>query len=465
MSREPHVIRQGMDARNVARLNPILGLHRVSPKLTGWTKLITLDDLGTVELSCDGGKRLVPHGIDADVMFGLTTAYRLRASPDNPVIELSLKELCDYAGLSPGGKTYRIIQESLERLMHARFHTKNCWAVPERKRTRWETLSFVLVDFVRARDEQEAATAPAFSETTTLQIGLGRVLLASLDAEYTRLVDLQFYAQLGQPLARLMYRTLEELRETTAGGHASLTFPLLTWAEHLGFRELDPTQTDANIPATRVLRPDKVRRALESAHRDLQKRGYLRGVTYVGRGKAQSLTYTFVATEVVAPPVDMKLVGLLTTRGVTLGRAQELALKYAPDAIHAAVQMFDARRAAGYRPRNRGAVMSDMLTNAGKYAEASPVAAPVRALATPPRSQEAQEGPDEGAVPPRAQASAETLLLGALRATVQGREVRARLVEAYVAGHGSTLDLVRLSRLPDGEAQQAALDLLASWNA
>ena len=462
------VTRQGMDARNLSRLNPILGLNRVPAELTGWTKLITLDDLGTVELTCDGGKNVVPHGIDADVMFGLTTAFELQGQPQDATVQLNVQELCEYAGLPAGGNSYQVVRESLQRLKDVSLTAKSCWAhqVAGTQKWRWRSVCFNVVESISIADEIEGPARPyLFSATTTVRIRLNPDLAQSLREGHTRKLDLQFYARLAQPLARLLYRTLEELRETTAGGSVSLTFPLLSWGEHLGFRELDPTQPESKIPATRVLRPDKVRRALEPAHRDLHQRGYLREVTYVGRGKAQSLTYTFAVAEVVSQPVDMKLVGLLTTRGVTLGRAQELARSYDSEEIQAAAAKFDARLAAGYRPRSRGAVMADMLTNAGKYAEASPVPAPVETLNTSPRSQEAQEGPDEGAAPPRAQASAETLLLGALRATVQGREVRARLVEAYVAGHGSTLDLVRLSRLPDGEAQQAALDLLASWNA
>ena len=72
--------RYGIDERNLARLNPILGLNRVPAHLTSWQKTVDFGSMGLVELVCNGGDSVVPHGIDADVMFAITTAYELQGS-------------------------------------------------------------------------------------------------------------------------------------------------------------------------------------------------------------------------------------------------------------------------------------------------------------------------------------------------------------------------------------------------
>ncbi|MGG6550063.1 UNVERIFIED_CONTAM: hypothetical protein NY100_32135, partial [Prevotella sp. 15_C9] len=77
-----------MNERNLARLNPVLALNRLPANFSSWRRVINVDQAGPIQLTCTASGRhfktlhdgtvietphVVPHGIDADIVFGLLT--------------------------------------------------------------------------------------------------------------------------------------------------------------------------------------------------------------------------------------------------------------------------------------------------------------------------------------------------------------------------------------------------------
>lgn len=473
MARDHGVKRQsGIDARNLARLNPILGLNRVPSSMVGWRKVVTIDKYDTVEITCKSNANVVPHGIDADVMVGLTTAFMLQGAPQNATIKLSMAELCACAGMEEGGKTYKNIQDSLQRLRDAKFITRSWWR-DDSKSNKAVEMDFSIIDSIKSITdfgnselEQQELFNRRFTAKTLFEIRINPDLAETVRADHTRYIDLDWYARLPQPLARLLYRSLEEIRVNSTA--QDIVLPVTTMGEHLGLREVAEGTFAPGVPETRVLPPRKVRRALEPAHKVLLDSGYLKSVTYIGTGASQSIQYAFQPDADISRPVDLQLVSLLTNRGVTLGIARNLVLKHTRDEISVAVQRFDDRLKRNFKPISRGGFMVDILRNPQKYEEV-PTEAPRPALTstTPPvRSRKAQEAPaedDAGPSRPREARQAEMMLGRALTKTPAERAIRDQLIVAFLAGHGQLTDMTAIKHTSGETAEVVAANLLIQW--
>jgi plasmid replication initiation protein len=463
MPQDQQMTRQGTEERNIARLTPVLALNRVSAGMIGWKKSVQVDGLGAIEVSCTAGRsQVVPHGIDADVIFALTTLYHLQGKPAYGTVTASVAELCEAVGLSQGAPMYARIRESLDRLISVKYEVIDCWASPTRQgKWNFSSLKFGIVNGIQQIDADVSDDVPLgqYRATTLLKVSLSPELLGSLSAGHVRVVDLDFYARLDQPMSRLLYRTLEEQRNLPGVNPDAFHVPLMAWGDHLGLRGLaageDPAPADAantaRIPDTEVLRPDKIRRALAPAHEELRSKGYLKTIDYVGRGREQRLDYTFGTP---TRPVDLDLVALLTVRGISAPAAEKLVRTQPEPVIHAAVRKFDARKKGGYLPRNPGGLLADMLKDPAKYPEldapdARQVLNPVRAVP------EAQALP----VPERAAGQALMALGRRFEETARLRTLRDEAVKHYLAQRVGITDLIQLASLEPAQMER----LMAGW--
>lgn len=459
MAQEHQVkVRQGTDERNIARLTPVLALNRVPRGLIGWKKAVQIDGLGAIEVSCLAGRgQVVPHGIDADVMFALTTLYVLQGKPAYGTVTVSVADLCEAAGLSRSAPMYARLRESLERLLHVSYRVVDCWASPTRQgRWNFASLDFHVLTAVAQKDAEQLPDVPLgqYRATTVLQIRLGPELVESLSKEHVRSVDLDFYTELRQPMSRLLYRTLEEQRHLPGADPARYSVPLMVWADHLGLRTLAGRERDggadlsgtATIPETELLRPDKVRRALEPAHQELLARGYLKAAEYVGRGGAARVDYAFGSA---SRPVNLELVALLTCRGVSAPVAERHVRAHTEAEVREAVSRFDARIAAGYAPRNRAGLLLDMLEHPQKY-QPDPHSPAERVL---PTARPAPAEPPPPSTPVRDEKAAR-LALGRRFEGGAFTALRERAVRLYLSGQVSALDLASLGGLEAAQAER-----------
>ena len=461
MGRQSEMTRQqGLEERNMARLNPVVALARVPENMTGWCKTVEIDTLGPMTVTCIANQgHTVPHGLDGDVIFGLVAAYAFQGQPENRCVRLTLGQLCEYVGLTPGGTTYERIRNSLERLYKTDFHTESCWGVQRQGKWVWQSKSFHIVENLSWQNEGDSAkSAKAFEADTQVEVGLGREIIQSIQMGHTRWVDLATYHRLSFPLVRLLYRLLEE-QQAISGGK-QFRVPLPAMGAHLGLRELDPDggiEGKHNVPRTRVIRIDRIRRALEPAHRELLDMGYLRKVEYEGRGQKQEVIYTFGTN--VQITADVKTVALLSKHGITPVRAAELVRAHGRERIEEVSAQFEARLANGYKPKNKAGLLCNMLDQPERYA------APETTKSESSKAVKSKPAVEEKEAPAvqRDEKMAEMLLKRcALHDTSEGKEMLAKLVVAYVTGKINTGDLIDLASLNFQAARARGEELLGA---
>ncbi|GGR12704.1 replication initiator protein A [Deinococcus ruber] len=379
--------RLGSDERNLARLVPVLGLNRVPQEMTGWHKSVVVDDLCTITVICSGNGQLAPHGIDGDVIFGLTTLYVLQGKPDDGYIVASVAELCSVMGIKTNGRVYERLLESITRLKHVSFEVLESWASRKKDgKISWKSLLFSVVNSIEKCDSDldRSDVIGMFRPSTILRVGLGKELTDSIKAGHVRAIDLEFYSKLEQPLSRLLYRTLEEIKYANDIS-TKYSVPVEVWGQHLGMRSIvrdinGDVETKkiegskAVVPVTEIISPSRIRRSLDAAHAELISKCYLKQVDYVGRGHSQIIYYEFGTPQV---PVDLELVALLTQRGMSPKMAEQHARNYGPKRVNRAAEVFDARKAAGYVVRNAGGLLTDILVDPEKYVSLDS-AAPVK---------------------------------------------------------------------------------------
>jgi len=342
--------------RNIGRLSMVLAVMRTQQ--TQWERELTVDVLGIQRISCVAGRAYaVPHGSDADLVVGLVNAYITQGMPEDRTIRLTINELGRLSGLKlgdknqAGGRFYAQIDESLKRLYHASYTIKDSWW--DAAKQHFVEVNFRIIDGMTQAETTKERDFGRFTGESELVLTLSKQITRSIEAGHLRALDPHIYSKLSRPLARTLYRTLEEVRAPI--GHrpmAQYQVGLMPWGLHLGV-----LTDNAPIP------PDKVRRSLEPAHENLIAAGYLRQVEYHGHGQNTTICYHFSDLATLPHP---KIVSELTTRGVTPARAVTLAQEFGEERVAQAVAQFDEIRARGSM-KNPGGMLSDLLANPSKY--------------------------------------------------------------------------------------------------
>lgn len=466
------MIKYGLEERNIARLNPILAMNRISAEMTGWYKTTQLDDLGVVELTCEAGVLPVPHGLDADVIFGLTTAFHVQGRPSDHTITLNVSQLCKLIGLSRGGDKYARIQESIERLSIVKFTARSCWGKPGPKGWQWSSLKFGVIDSIREADEADTvADIGRYTAQTVLRIRLNEDLVSSIRNDHTRFINLDFYRRIEFPLARLLYRQLEEYRSLHDCGE-QVQIPLLAWGEHLGFREVDKGKPEIKpgIPATKVMKGSRILRSLEAAHEQLVGLDYLREVIVQGSGKQQGICYVFssnykrsqpdVKRTTPAQEVNEDVVGILKLYGISAQVAGDLSRSYTSGEVDRAVATLKKMKQANYPIKTESGLLITILKNPEKYSQYTHDTSPIYKTLQAPPSATPEPQMMEPPLESRTQKQAEMALLGALKTTAADKALRIQLIEGFMLHKLTTLNLSELSRMNDHDARLKAQLLL-----
>lgn len=343
---------QGHDERNIARLALALAQNRVPETLQSWEKQLTVDTLGAIHVKCVArADAVVPHGLDNDIIVGLVNAFVEQGLPTTGVLQLSAYRLLTLAGLRVGGRQYSELLESLRRLQGSTFAITESWF--DGRQHQWVSEEFsVISSFARVDSSELAEEIGQLRADTMLEIQLARAITRSVRSGHLRPLDLEFYSQLSQPMVRTLYRSLEE-RRVPAGKEAISEYTVTTriWGEHLGMQGW---------------RLDKVRRALEPAHRELLDTQYLLEVIYTGRGENQQITYRFGK---VTAPVNAELVALLVKSGLSTPNAMKIAQEI-PERVKGSLSAFKKIITLMRTPvRNHPGLLIDILYHPDKYAE------------------------------------------------------------------------------------------------
>ena len=374
----------GSEERNLNRLSLVLAASRVPDTLTSWERSwSSADHLGvTVLVRCVASANdVVPHGVDNDILFGLTNAYIAANCPEDNTFRVTAYQLISFAALPIGGHSYAAIKPSLTRLRNSTYTIQDSWY--DRSEETYQSISTSLVQNWKVIDRRQSPQA--FEEGTVtaealFQVTLDPDLARSIRLGYVRPVDLNILRNLSQPLTRTLYRKLED-EKNPVDRPVQMMFQtaLLPWATRLGING----------------RPDTIRRALATPHQQLIDSGFLREVHYLGRGKEQQIQYLFAQSQL--PPARPEAVAALTSRRITQGAALKYAAEYGLEAVQQATRRFDELVAAGYQAKSLSGLLVDILRDPLKYQVIDAPQLPVPAVK--PRQRKAAVAATEAEAP------------------------------------------------------------------
>lgn len=308
------------DELNLASLNLISAQDDVGDQ-TRWDEDYALRGR-IVRVECRAGDGLViPHGLDNDINLALLDLYVEQGMPESGVIIIGAGDLLRRAGLARNGQNYTRLDESIDRLYHTNYTIRSGWR--DHPHSRWVNADFRLI---ASRIYTSRAAKGSFDERTLLRIELSSLIVDSMRSQYTKPLDFAFMQSLSRPRTRVVFRTLDALRYDAERPDTvvdSFEVNLMDWARHLRYT------TD---------RPDLIRRALKPVHDELVRRGYLREVTFTGRGARQQLRYVYAPAFV---PVSPAALDALRRHGVVDGVARDLIRTYGSGKVLSYVGQFE----------------------------------------------------------------------------------------------------------------------------
>ena len=236
------------------------------------------------------------------------------------------------------------------------------WMDHDKRRLRRTTFRFLdtFAEDVERREEiseAEQLASKKLNERSRLALKLPADIADSVQANYLKPIDLAFMHSLEYPTTRGLFRLLDAWRYNAATGtpeHQVFEVNIVEWARVCRIVNLDP---------------DKIRRALGPAHKELLERGYLKEVEYLGRGKNQQIRYVFAQQLMLAlTSAQLALAERLMLEGVGRPQAFRLVTEIAPPQIERQLLLAQEliKRQRGIR--NRGGFISDVVRDTdGKY--------------------------------------------------------------------------------------------------
>ncbi|WP_261664936.1 replication initiator protein A [Deinococcus sp. Marseille-Q6407] len=349
------------DEANSARLGLICVQERIPEDYTRWDIEFTVDER-PARLTCisPGEYGGVPHGLDGDFATILNVMYLEQGAPESGIVHTTAYQLLQKAGFPDSGQYYQSLQESLDRLKAATYTASESWR--DHKRQRWTTVKFNIIERITA----ETQDGLGFGSGTTLKIQLARPVVESIREKYLKPLDMSFVLSLKRSLTRSLYRVLDAHRyqpglENEAA--AEFRINLQQWAQECKLRE--------TVPA-------RIKRNLESAHKELLERGYLLSVEYEGSRGDTVIVYNFgdFPTTTPAPePVievipDSPTTDMLRQYGIAPSVARKLIGEYGEKNIIQKIHKFEAMLKSGYQVRKKSALLVDLIRDStGKYAD------------------------------------------------------------------------------------------------
>ena len=315
-----------------------------------------------VHIQCTGPGQLgVPHGIDNDVSVALINLFISQGRPADNTVRISAFELLRASGLDDSGYNFGRLQESLMRLVGTTYRVSG-WMDHDKRRLRRTTFRFLdaFAEDVERREgmsEADQLASKKLNERSRLALKLPADIADSVRANYLKPIDLAFMHSLEYPTTRGLFRLLDAWRYNAATGtpeHQVFEVNIVEWARVCRIVNLDP---------------DKIRRALGPAHKELLERGYLKEVEYLGRGKNQQIRYVFAQQLVLAlTPVQLALAERLMLEGVGRPQAFRLVTDIAASQIEQQLLLAQELLKRQRGIRNRGGFISDVVKDTeGKY--------------------------------------------------------------------------------------------------
>ena len=264
----------------------------------------------------------LPTSTDSDILLLLVHLSNVRNGFKSKRVEFSRYELIKFLGWPLDGRSYKRLDESLQRWTSVTLHYKHAWW--QRSGQKWRSRSFHVLETLelRAKDEIHDDGLSSFT--------WNEVIFESFNSGNLRRIDLGVYFKLKLSTSRQMYRFLDKRFYRTG----RLVFNLKQFAtEHIGLsRNYDCYE---------------IKRKLSAAIRELESIGFLRKLSDTERYEKLSAGKWEIRLEkgqgkLSSPDSpEQKIVKELKIRGVSERTAQELASKFPVERIEGKISLHD----------------------------------------------------------------------------------------------------------------------------
>ncbi len=259
----------------------------------------------------------LPGTLDQDVYVALLQLIDRQGDiPEDGWIGFSLYELVELLHRTHGGRDYRQVKESLERLAGTIIQSRNAFYRKSTKSYLDDT--FHLLDRVQHSESTDGSGRKG--EKTWVK--LSDYFVDSYKANYLKGLDADFYWSLNSSVAKRLYRFVDKKR-----GYQR------RWEVNL-FALRD------RIPLSPYKYPSKIKEKLGPAHDELRHKGFLERVTYrktadsahlVCYGIQEGFTKRRPALQLEPTPEVLFAVERLKAEGVRLDVARQLVGKHGPE--------------------------------------------------------------------------------------------------------------------------------------
>ena len=259
----------------------------------------------------------LPGTLDQDVYVALLQLIDRQGDiPEDGWIGFSLYELVELLHRTHGGRDYRQVKESLERLAGTIIQSRNAFYRKSTKSYLDDT--FHLLDRVQHAESTDGSGRRG--EKTWVK--LSDYFVDSYRANYLKGLDADFYWSLNSSVAKRLYRFVDKKRSQQRRWEVNL-FALR-----------------ARIPLSPYKYPSKIKEKLGPAHDELRHKGFLERVTYRKTADGAHLvcyeiqegfTKRRPALQLESTPEVLFAVERLKAEGMRLDAARQLVGKHGPE--------------------------------------------------------------------------------------------------------------------------------------
>jgi hypothetical protein len=258
----------------------------------------------------------LPGTLDQDVYVALLQIIDQQGgTPGDGWVEFSLYELMQLLHRSHGGRDYRQIKESLERLSGTIIQSKNAFYRAKTKSYLDDT--FHLLDRV-----QHSETTDGSRRSERTRVKLSEYFVESYKANYLKGLDVDFYWSLNSSVAKRLYRFVDKKRHQQR-----------RW-------EVDLFSLRDRIPLSPYKYPSKIKEKLAPAHEELHQKGFLEKVHYRKMPDGSHLVCYEIhdafsrrrpAPQLDTSPETLIAVERLRAEGMRADTARDLVSRYGPE--------------------------------------------------------------------------------------------------------------------------------------
>lgn len=274
----------------------------------------------------------LPTPADSDVLLVLMHLTNLRNGFTDRTIHFTRYELVKCLGWDQSGKSYRRIEEALQRWVNITLNYNRAWW--DRDGRKWQNKSFHILEAIDLRGRGDSSDDGASSFTWN------QVIFGSFQANNVKRLDLDTYFRLKSPAARQAYRFLDKRFYRSR----VLEMQLRTFAcEHVGLsRSYDNGQLKRKLqPAIEELEAIRFLKPLPPSERYLkrQRGDWLIRLIREGEVSEESVQIEIQETN--------SLEKKLTAIGINANAAKDLVANYSEECIREKLALLNWLNAQG----------------------------------------------------------------------------------------------------------------------